>query len=145
MLQKADAQTSMLQAQVVHLQEQMKDKTHELMIKNYDAETDRLKAVGCIDPVSLQIIVRQMVQDMLQTDIIPHLAQHSAIEGRIQQNLQPQQPQQPGPTALDTAHSMADLAQKHADIVNTHADTATMLQPPQPQNGGNGNGAQQPA
>lgn len=99
-LQKADAHIAMLNAQLVHAQEQLKGKAGDLAIKALDqenkayaAETDRLKAVGQIDPLSLQIVVRQLLRDMLQTDIIPHLQRHADIEGDLQARLQP--PMQP--------------------------------------------------
>jgi hypothetical protein len=108
-LQKADAQIATLQAQVVHLTEQMKDKQAEIGIKqqqvaidDYRAESDRLKAVGQIDPVALQMVVRQMVADMMQTNLLhPQLLGHAQDQAQIQQTLQPPQPDdgsQPGDT-----------------------------------------------
>ena len=95
-LQKADAHVARLQGEVVRLQEQLKDKTGDLVIKGkqaetdaYDSETKRFQAVGQIDPMSLQIVVRQLVTDMLQTDILPHLRNHAALEGELQQAAQP--------------------------------------------------------
>jgi hypothetical protein len=92
LLQKADAEIAMLKAQLVHQQEQAKDKSQEIAIKDYEAETNRLKAVGGIDPLSLQVIVRQMVQDMLQTELHPVLQQHAANESELQQTLAPPVP-----------------------------------------------------
>ena len=81
LLQKADAEIATLKAQIVHQQELLGDKSQDLAIKahsvaidDYNAETDRLKAVGGIDPMSLQIVVRQMVSDMLQTELHPDAA-----------------------------------------------------------------------
>ena len=90
LLQKADAEIAMLKAQLVHAQEQAKDKSAEIAIDDYKAETDRLKAVGAIDPLALQVVVRQLLRDMLQTDIIPVLKQHASDESDIQQTLNPQ-------------------------------------------------------
>ena len=92
LLQKADAEIAMLKAQLVHQQEQAKDKSQEIAIKDYEAETNRLKAVGGIDPLSLQVVVRQMVQDMLQTELHPVLQQHAANESELQQTLAPPVP-----------------------------------------------------
>jgi hypothetical protein len=92
LLQKADAEIAMLKAQLVHAQESAKDKSQEIAIKDYEAETNRLKAVGGIDPLSLQVIVRQMVQDMLQTELHPVLQQHAANESELQQTLAPPVP-----------------------------------------------------
>jgi hypothetical protein len=92
LLQKADAEIAMLKAQLVHAQESAKDKSQEIAIKDYEAETNRLKAVGGIDPLSLQVVVRQMVQDMLQTELHPVLQQHAANESELQQTLAPPVP-----------------------------------------------------
>jgi hypothetical protein len=93
-LQKADAHIATLQAQVVHLQEQAKDKQQSIMIDDYKAETDRLKAVGSIDPVALQMVVRQMVSDMLATDLVhPQLMAHAQDQAELQQTLAPPQPE----------------------------------------------------
>jgi hypothetical protein len=92
LLRQADAQISMLKAENVRHEEKAQEKGVELAIDDYRAETERLKAVGQIDPVSLQVIVRQLVENMLATDIIPRLKQHAADEAQIQQLLQPAQP-----------------------------------------------------
>jgi hypothetical protein len=92
LLQQADAEIARLKAQIAHDQEAAKDKSHELAIDDYKAETDRLKAVGAIDPMALQVIVRQMVSDMLQTDIVPALQGHAALEGQLQGAALPPQP-----------------------------------------------------
>jgi hypothetical protein len=91
-LKAADAKVATLQGEVVRQKEKADEKDMELEIKNYAAETDRLKVVGGLDPVSLQLIVRRLVSDMMQTDIIPALKQHAANEASIQQTLQPPQP-----------------------------------------------------
>jgi hypothetical protein len=92
MLQKADAEIASLKAQLVHAQEQAKDKSAEIEIKDYEAETNRLKAVGGIDPLALQAVVRQLVSDMLQTEIHPVLQQHAADESELQATLAPPVP-----------------------------------------------------
>lgn len=137
LLQKADAEIATHKAQIALLEEQKKDKSVDLAIKDYAAETDRLKAVGQIDPASLQIVVRQLLSDMLRTDIIPQLHAHAALTGQLQTRMQPQQQGDPGAMSpgLQAAHNVADLAQKHADIANTHADTISMLRPPPSPNG----------
>lgn len=95
-LQKADAEIAELKAENVRHAERANEKMEELQIKNYDAETKRLTAVGNIDPMSLQIVVRQLLRDMLDTDIIPHLQRHAEIEGQLQTMAQPTPPPQPG-------------------------------------------------
>lgn len=80
LLGKADAEVADLKQQLAGVQQQLKDKAGELVIKDYQAETERLKAVGAIDPASLQIIVRQLVENTLATQLTPMLARHAAIE-----------------------------------------------------------------
>jgi len=96
MLQKADVEIVSLKAQIVHQSELLGDKAHDLAIKDYDAETKRMSAVGNIDPMSLQVIVRQMVSDMLQTELHPVLQRHAEIEAGLQQTMQPPQPPEGG-------------------------------------------------
>lgn len=153
-LQQADAHVARLEAEVAILKEQLKSKAGDivtdrmkLQIEDYKAESDRLKALGAVDPMAVQVIVRQLLRDMMATDIIPHLQRHAEIEGDLQARLQPQAQADPSalPPGMQMAHSVADLAQKHADIANTHADTIATLQPPQPMDGGNGAGAMQGA
>jgi hypothetical protein len=96
-LQKADAEIAMLKAEIARMTEQADEKQQELAIKEYDSETKRLDVVGGIDPVALQMIVRQMVADMLGTEIVhPQLQQHAADEAELQQTLAPPQPQPAG-------------------------------------------------
>jgi hypothetical protein len=99
-LQKADAHVATLQGEVTRLEEQLKEKHGDLAIKDYQAETDRLKAVGAIDPVALQVVVRQLLRDMLQTDIVPALRGHAALEGELQSSMQPTPPPQPQPQPM---------------------------------------------
>lgn len=93
MLQQADAEIASLKAQVVHQAELLKGKADELEIRNYSAETDRLKALGTVDPMLVQMIARQLWENMQQTSITPHIQSHAELE----QSLQPPPPQpQPG-------------------------------------------------
>jgi hypothetical protein len=92
MLQQADAEIASLKAQLAHQKGLLDDKGHDLAIKDYSAETDRMKAVGAIDPLSLQIIVRQLVQDTLQTELHPMLQRHADIEAGLQAQMAPPAP-----------------------------------------------------
>ncbi len=80
------------QKKVIDLERQLKDKGESNQIDDYKAETDRLKAVGAIDPLALQVIVRQMVQDMLQTELHPQLQAHAANEAELQATMMPPEP-----------------------------------------------------
>jgi len=88
LLQQADAEISRLKADNVRLKEQGLERHGELVIKEYAAETDRLKAVGSIDPNALQLIVRRMIGEMLQTELPTWIAHHGAMEQALQQNMQ---------------------------------------------------------
>jgi hypothetical protein len=99
LLQKADAEIASLKAQVVHQQEMLKDKSQDLAIKahsvaidDYNAESKRLDVVGGIDPTALQLVVRQLVQDMLATELHPMLQQHAAQESELQATMAPPAP-----------------------------------------------------
>src|SRR5215472_7986837 len=95
-IQQADAKVAMLQGENVRLQEKAGEKDTQLEIDNYRAETERLKAVGSVDPIAMQIIVRNLLRDMLQTEIVPMLRQHVQTEAGLQAQLAAaQQPTQP--------------------------------------------------
>jgi hypothetical protein len=92
LMQKADAEIAALKAQLAQQQAKLDDKGGDLKIKDYDAETRRLAAVGNIDPTSLAMVVRQMVRDMMQTDIVPMLQNHAALESGLQATMAPPAP-----------------------------------------------------
>jgi uncharacterized membrane protein YgcG len=91
-LAKADQEIIQLKQENRELKLQLKDKSVSHVIDDYDAETRRLAAVGNIDPHSLQIIVRQMVEDMWQTKLEPMLHAHADIQGQLTQRMAPPQP-----------------------------------------------------
>lgn len=83
LLGKADQEIAELKQHNISLNDQLKDKSAEIAVKDYEAETRRLQAVGGIDPISLQVIVRQLVQDMLGTHLEPVLDRHAGIQGQL--------------------------------------------------------------
>jgi hypothetical protein len=95
LLQQADAEIAGLKAENVRLKEKGDEKQSELVIDEYKAETDRLKAVGSIDPNALQLIVRKMVAEMMGTDMIPAIQHHGMMEQALQGNVQAAQPPEP--------------------------------------------------
>jgi hypothetical protein len=95
LLQQADAEIARLKADNVRLKERGDEKQGELVIDEYKAETERLKAVGNVDPLALQLIVRRMVSDMLQTDLPGWITHHGQMEQALQANVQAAQPQPP--------------------------------------------------
>jgi hypothetical protein len=92
LLGQADQEIQQLKQQVAVLQAQAKDKSAEIAVRDYEAETKRLDVVGGIDPLSLQIVVRQLVTDMLQTELAPMLHGHADMEGQLAQRMAPPQP-----------------------------------------------------
>jgi hypothetical protein len=91
-LAKADQEIIQLKQQNRELSLQLKDKGVSHVIDDYDAETRRLAAVGKIDPHALQIIVRQLVEDMWQTKLEPMLHAHADIQGALTARMAPPQP-----------------------------------------------------
>jgi hypothetical protein len=92
LLGQADSEVAALKQQVAKMTLQLQDKAGDRAIDDYQAETDRLKAVGQIDPHSLQLIVRKMVEDMLQTDLHPMLQRHADIQGDLAARMAPPEP-----------------------------------------------------
>jgi hypothetical protein len=91
-LAKADQEIIQLKQENRELKLQLKDKSVSHVIDDYDAETRRLAAVGNIDPHSLQIVVRQLVEDMWATKLEPMLHRHADIQGEVAQRMAPPQP-----------------------------------------------------
>lgn len=104
LLQKADAEVSSLKAQVVHLQEQMKDKARGIDIDDYKAETERLKAIGTGDPGAFQVIIRSMLSDLLGMPALPIIHEHAAADAAHAQSITAPDPnagpQPPDPMAM---------------------------------------------
>jgi hypothetical protein len=89
LLQKADAEVASLKAQVVHLQEQAKDKSQSIDIDDYKAETERLKAVAAADPAAAQVLIRSMLSDLLGMPALPVMHEHMAADAAHQQAIMP--------------------------------------------------------
>ena len=92
LLGQADQQIEALTKQVAQLTTQLKDKAVEHTLDDYNAETNRLKAVGQIDQHAVQLIVRQMLEDMWQTKLDPMLQRHADIQGDVAARMTPPQP-----------------------------------------------------
>lgn len=89
LLQKADAEVSHLKAQLAIAQETAKDKGTDQDIKNYEAETRRMAAIGAIDPTALKVLVRSMLSDMLGMPALPVMHEHDAADAAHQQSILP--------------------------------------------------------
>jgi hypothetical protein len=82
-LQAADQEIASLKAQLA-------DKDDEHAVDSYNAETNRLKAVGTVDPMLVQMIARQLWENMMQTNITPHITSHAELEQALQPQAQPE-------------------------------------------------------
>lgn len=65
-------------AEIADLKKQLADRTEEQSREMYRAETDRMKAVGSIDPEALRPVVRELVSQALGTPIVPVMQAHAA-------------------------------------------------------------------
>ena len=106
LLGKADAEISMLKAQVVHLTEQAKDKGRGIDIDDYKAETERLKAVAAADPAAAQVLIRSMLSELLGMPALPIMHEHqSADAAHLQAMMPPDDPNGAGanPATMNNA------------------------------------------
>lgn len=114
MAQHADATVAGLQAQIVALKEQAKDKSGAVDNATYDAETRRLVAVANADPTLAKMIYRTMASQILQMPAVPVLQAHDAADAAHAQAIAPPDlSQQPSDQAQPSAppQSMNGAAQ----------------------------------
>lgn len=93
LLGAADKEIAELKQQLAASQMAGKDKSAETEIKDYAAETERLKAVAAADPVAAQIIVRSMLSDLLGMPALPIMHEHMAADAAHMQAIAPPEPQ----------------------------------------------------
>ncbi len=93
-LVQAQQQNQVLQEQVKTLLQQLadagiKDKNRDAVdgldhtraqMDQYRAETDRMKAVGAIDPEAMKPVLRQLISEALGTPIVPLMGAHTTAE-----------------------------------------------------------------
>jgi len=84
LLRQADAKVATLQGEVVRQKEKADEKAQQIEVDAYEAETNRLKAIGAVDPMLVQMIARQLWENMMQTDIVPHIKNHAQLEQALQ-------------------------------------------------------------
>ena len=94
LLGQADQEIAQLKQQLAEAQAAAKDKSGDLSIKDYDAETKRLQAVAAADPVAAQVVIRSMLSQMLGMPALPVMHEHAAADAEHQQAIAP--PPQPG-------------------------------------------------
>jgi hypothetical protein len=85
--QQAQQQIQGMQGIISNMVQQLADATLKLKqrdeahdLDTYRAETQRMQAVGAIDPEALKPIVRQLVSEAMGTPIVPLMAAHAAAE-----------------------------------------------------------------
>jgi Phage P22-like portal protein len=86
------------QQEILRLKDDVADKTAEIGVKSFDADTKRLVAVGAaMSPDQVQALVMQTVNDLLTQRLaqtVQQSAQPQPMQPQLQQVQQPQQPQQ---------------------------------------------------
>lgn len=78
--QTANQAVEQLQAQNAELEAKLADQAADIERKNYEAETNRLRAIGGIDPDAMKPVIREMVSQMIGEAIMPLMAQHAAAD-----------------------------------------------------------------
>ncbi|HXI55720.1 MAG TPA: portal protein, partial [Polyangia bacterium] len=104
LLSQADQEIAELKQQLAAAQMKSQDKSAEIAVRDYEAETKRLDVVGGIDPHSLQIIVRGLVEDMLGTRLQPVLEGHADVQGDLAARMAPPVP----PNGADASGGAAE-------------------------------------
>jgi hypothetical protein len=85
---QAQQAIAQLQAQLQAATSRMTEIEQQKSIDAYKAETDRMKAVGGIDPDALRPIIRQMVSEALGTPANPLIQAHQYEEAQAQAAIQ---------------------------------------------------------
>jgi hypothetical protein len=86
---QADAEVSHLQAQIVLLKEQAKDKSGKTDNETYDAETRRLVAVANADPAAAKVIYRTMLSQLIGAPALPIMQLHDEADAEHAQSIAP--------------------------------------------------------
>jgi hypothetical protein len=89
MMQQAHQLLGQADQEIAQLKQQLANKSQSVLIDDYKAETDRLKAIGSVDPELVKMIARQLWEDMRQTDIMPHMQRHANFEAGVQETMMP--------------------------------------------------------
>lgn len=113
-LQQQMAQQHTVMTQATQENQDLKSKLmamkQEMTIKEYDAETKRMTAIGGIDPAAMMPVIRQMVSEALGTPINPIIAQHALENSQMAQS--PEAPPHPVNVALQQQQMAQDAQQQ---------------------------------
>ncbi len=96
LLGRADQEIADLKAQLQAAQAAAKDKGAATSTADYEAETNRLKAVAAADPAAAQVIIRSMLSELLGMPALPIMHEHMAADAEHQQAIAPPEPQPNG-------------------------------------------------
>jgi len=83
--QQHQAMTQM-QSENLQMKMQMEGMKQQKQIDDYKAETDRMKAVGMIDPEAMKPVIRQLVSEALGTPINPIIRAHAEEAAQLPLN-----------------------------------------------------------
>ena len=93
LLQKATMQADESKAKSLELAQKLIAATQQKHIDQYKAETDRMNALGKIDPDAFIPVIRQLISDALGTDISPHIVKHKLQTGAVENAIAEQAPE----------------------------------------------------
>ena len=80
MAQAGQQQIEMLHNELQAAKKKLDDQAEDLRRKDYEAETNRMKAVGSIDPEAFKPVIRELVSQALATPIVPLMDAHAAAD-----------------------------------------------------------------
>ena len=96
MAQAGQAEIQQLQTALGEAQRKLTDQSADIERKDYEAETNRMKAMGGIDPEALKPLIREAVSQAVGQAIVPLMMQHAAAEqAMMPQPMAPQPEPQP--------------------------------------------------
>jgi hypothetical protein len=82
--QQGQAEIGQLQTALTEAQQKLKDQSEDLARKEFEAETQRMAAVGKIDPEAFKPVIREMVSQMMGQPIVPLMHEHAMAEQAMQ-------------------------------------------------------------
>ena len=94
MAKAGQAQIEQLHAELLKAQAERDAAKEDAKMAEYRAETDRMKAVGAIDPEAFKPVIRALISDALGTAILPVMHAHAQAD-------QARMPQEPAEVATD--------------------------------------------
>jgi len=92
LLGKADAEIAALKQQLQAATQAAKDKGASTSTADYEAETNRLKAIAAADPGAAQVVIRSMLSELLGMPALPVIHEHQAADAAHQQAIAPPEP-----------------------------------------------------